>query len=226
MTAMPSAPPSTGSVPAPTSSSSTSAGIAQRAIHRRDVGDVPRERAQVRGDRLLVADVGEHRLEHRHAPSPASAGMCSPLCAISASSAAGLERHGLAAGVRAGDDQHARRRDQQHVDGDRLAVARRRGVPSSSSVRASDRRDQQRMPCAAQLEPAVGRRAPARWPGTGPAKRALAWMTSSVGGRVERPPHVERAGPERVGQRQQDAMDFRGFLLLAARPPRCSARRC
>ena len=37
----------------------------QPAVHRRDVGDVRREGAEARFDRLLVADVGEQRAEHR-----------------------------------------------------------------------------------------------------------------------------------------------------------------
>ena len=38
----------------------------QRAVHRDDVGDVPGEGAEAGRDRLLVADVGEHRAEYRH----------------------------------------------------------------------------------------------------------------------------------------------------------------
>ena len=49
-------------MPEPTSSSSTSAGVASAAVHRRDVRDVRRERAQARLDRLLVADVREHAI--------------------------------------------------------------------------------------------------------------------------------------------------------------------
>ena len=36
-------------------------------VHPDDVRDVPRERAQVGGDRLFVADVGKHRSEYRYA---------------------------------------------------------------------------------------------------------------------------------------------------------------
>ena len=40
----------------------------ERLVHRHDVGDVRRERAEALGDRLLVADVGEHAVQ---APAPA-----------------------------------------------------------------------------------------------------------------------------------------------------------
>ena len=57
----------------------------ERAVHRDDVRDVRRERAEARGDRLLVADVREDRTERRERgcrPRPESA---VPACAISAS---------------------------------------------------------------------------------------------------------------------------------------------
>ena len=99
MTAMPSAPPSTGSVPGADLVEQHERGKRQVPIHRHDVGDVRGEGAEAGRDRLLVADVGEERLEDRHARS-ASTGTCRPACAM-AKQARGLQRDGLAAGVRA-----------------------------------------------------------------------------------------------------------------------------
>ena len=46
----------------------------QPAIHRRDVGDVRRERAQARFDRLLVADIGEDAIGTPGSATPARRG--------------------------------------------------------------------------------------------------------------------------------------------------------
>ena len=93
--ATPSAPPSSGSVPAPISSSSTSAGSCEVAIHRRDVRDVPAERAQAGRDRLLVADIREDRLETR-ARRPGLGGDVQARLRHQRQEARGLQRDGLA----------------------------------------------------------------------------------------------------------------------------------
>ena len=140
----PSAPPSTGSVPAPTSSSSTSAGSARAAIHRHDVGDVRRERAQAGGDRLLVADVGEDRAEDRQPRSRRPPGSCSPACAISASSPAVFSATVLPPVFGPVITRHAVGGDQIEVDRHRLGGRGRRVAPSASRA-ARHRGDQQRM---------------------------------------------------------------------------------
>ena len=121
MIAMASAPPSTGSVPAPASSSSTSAGVSSARVHGDDVGDVAGERAQALRDRLLVADVGEYRLEHRDlrilGDGDEQAGL-----RHQRQQPRRLQRDGLAAGVRPGDHQDVHRRNQRDVDGNRLGV--------------------------------------------------------------------------------------------------------
>ena len=55
---------------------------------------------------------------------PCSAGTCSPACAISGEQSGRLQRDGLAAGVRPGDDEDAVRRRQQDVDRDRVGSTR------------------------------------------------------------------------------------------------------
>ena len=162
---MPSAPPSTGSVPAPTSSSSTSAGSASVAIHGNDVRDVRREGAQARRDRLLVADVGKERLEDRHARACVDRNVQARLRHCG-EQARGLEGDRLAAGVRAGDEEDARRWSQEDVDRDGIRELGSPGFGSGSGVVESESASrifeplgnaphQQRMPGAAQLERAV-----------------------------------------------------------------------
>ena len=106
MIAMPSAPPSIGSVPAPISSSSTRAGSdSARSIAAMLV--MCHENVL----RLAAIDCSspmsaktERKTGSR---DPAAAGTSSPACAISAQQPDRLERHRLAARVRARDDQHA-----------------------------------------------------------------------------------------------------------------------
>ena len=191
--ATPSAPPSIGSVPEPTSSSSTSAGVASAAIHRRDVGDVRRERAQARVDRLLVADVGEDRSEHRQ---PRSVGGRNPQAGLrhQREQPGGLERDGLAAGVRTGDEQAP-------SPAESILIVTGTGVL------------QQRMPRRLQLERAVGRQR--RLDAVDRLREARARLQHvELGRRLDRPLQVGRARAERVGQRQQNPPDFFGFLLL------------
>ena len=156
--------------------------------------DVRREGAQARLDRLLVADVGEQRPEHRQRAIRRPAGMRSPACAIIAQQPGGLQRDGLAAGVRPGDEQDRRRRN--HLDRHRHRVL------------------EQRVPRRLQLERAVGRQrrldavdrlGEAR---AAPAARRARWPRRSV-----RCMSAARAA-ERVGQREQDAPDLLGLLLL------------
>ena len=107
----------------------------ERAIHARDVGDVPRERAEVRRDRLLVADVGEDR---RNTGSRASAaGTNRPACAISADSPAVFSATVLPPVFGPVISSTRRRRNHQDVDGHR--ILRRRA--SRARVPIASRRD-------------------------------------------------------------------------------------
>ena len=77
---------------------------------------VRREGRQALLDALLVADVGEHLLEDRH-PRAGVGGDMQAALRHQRQQAHGLERHRLAAGVRAGDQQDAEAAAQ--LDGDR-----------------------------------------------------------------------------------------------------------
>ena len=179
MTAVPSAPPSAGSVPAPTSSSRTSAGSRQVAVHRHHVGDVGREGAEAGGDRLLVADVREHRLEDRQASNPLSTGRCSPACAIATNRPAVLSatvlppvfgpvitrtRSGAVSTMSTGTGSVRRRRSRSAV------VLQPLVAPARSSAADAGRREARS--CRRGDRPARCRRPSCE-------KRARAWMTSS-----------------------------------------------
>ena len=220
MIAIASAPPSTGSVPAPASSSRTSDGSASAVVHRHDVRDVRGERAEARRDRLLVADVGEHGPEHGNLRAARSRNQQAGL-RHQRQQSRGLQRDGLAAGVRPGDDEHADRRNQHDVHGNR--TVRMRVAGRGSRVRfvagdgvevTPDGGDQQRMTRATKLEAAIARDAPARRrrPEIENCARACS-TSSSVAASTVRCRSLA-APAEGVGQRQQDAADFFGLLLL------------
>ena len=132
-----SAAPALGSVPPPISSMSTSdvrSGVAQ------DLGisaQVLGEGRRVLRDRLLVADVGEDALESSDR-RPGGGGRCMPQYAISHEQTAHLERHGLAAHVRAADQQNSR----LCVEPQRL----RNGALVEQRVPAADDRQRRRRP--------------------------------------------------------------------------------
>ena len=87
----------------------------QLAIHPHDVGDVRGKRAQARFDRLFVANIGKHAAKDRqlrHRCRHVQAGL-----RHQGEQPRRLERDGLAAGVGTGDEQHAIRRVDHHVDG-------------------------------------------------------------------------------------------------------------
>ena len=114
--------------------------------------------------------------------------------APSAQQAGGLQRDGLAAGVRAGD--RAARSPAESI-----LIVTGTGVL------------QQRMPRRLQLERAVGReRRLDAVDRLGEARPRLQHV--ELGRRVDRPLQVGRARAERVGQREQDAADLLGLLLL------------
>ena len=190
MMATPSAPPSIGSVPDPTSSSRTSAGVDQRPIHRDDVRDMAGERAEAGLDRLLVADIGEERLKHRHPRSVSGRNPQSrlrherkqPRC---------LERDGLAARVRTGNQQDGGRR--RHLDRDRNGAC------------------EQRMPRIEELERPVARERRLD-PVNRLGKPGACLDDVEPARRLDGPLQVGVAAAERIGQRKQDAKDL--FMLL------------
>ena len=95
--------------------------------------DVRGERAEARGDRLLVADVGEDRPERREPAARLDRNQQTGL-RHERQQAERLERDGLAARVRAGDDERPRRRHDDEIRGDRRRRAASR--PSCLSVRS------------------------------------------------------------------------------------------
>ena len=116
-------------------------------------------------DRLFVADVGEDRPEDRQLRSLFRRHVQAGL-GHRREEPRGFERHGLAAGVRARDDEHARRRRQHHVHrnhdvGTGSGVSRR-----GPAVRARVRPRSSSSGCRAptQLQRAVGCSGPARRP--------------------------------------------------------------
>ena len=84
----------------------------------------------------------------------------------------------------------------------------------SRSSRADVTAHQQRMPRRVQLERAVGARCPARRRSTICENRARACMHVELGRDLDRPLAVVRPAAEGVGQREQDAADLLGLLLL------------
>ena len=232
--ATPSAPPSIGSVPAPTSSRSTNAGTTRPCIHRCDVPDVRRKGAQAGFDGLFVADVREHRAEHRQSRSlrrrHAKAGL-----RHDREQPRGLERHGLAAGVGPGNQQHSRWRQQsdchRHRSGLVATASRRRrctprcGAAGSSApmppvkIDCTDRISRGWRAASSSNEPSVV--SFGSTPSTSSEKRARACSTSrSVAAPTVRCTSSGRSA-KRIGQGQQDAVDFLDLLLLQARRCRC-----
>ena len=115
-----SAEPSVGSVPAPSSSSRTSvpgpAASTIRVIERRWPENVERRL----GDRLLVADVGEDVAQDRQARAGRGRHV-EPGLVHEREQAERPQRHGLAAGVRTGDDERRVAVAEPDVDRDHAA---------------------------------------------------------------------------------------------------------
>ena len=185
-------------------------GRCRLAIHRRDVRDVPRERAEARRNRLLVADVGEHRSEDRQRRSRVARGTCSPACAISASSPAVLSATVLppvfgpvmSSAVVGGSIMMSTGTGADRQVVDVVGVPRHhaaheqrvaRGRSSSRPSGRWPRRRRRRSPARAAPSPGARR---ARWPPRSMRARSLGALA------------------EAIGQREQDAVDLFGFLLL------------
>ena len=186
----------------------------QRAVHGDDVGDVAREGAEARRDRLLVADVGKHRSKDRHL---AAVGRRHEQARL------GQERQepgrfecdGLAAGIRPRHHQHAHRGDDEDVDRDRGLGFRRRRRSFVSPVAQMPPHggDEQRMPRGAQLEPAVARQC--RLDPVDEEREARPRLQHvELGRRIDRAVQVPGSPPQGIGERQQDPPHFLEFLLL------------
>jgi hypothetical protein len=186
-------------------------------VHRRDVGHVRREGAEVRRDRLLVADVGEHRPEHRQG-GPFGRRDVQPRLRHQGEEPGRLERHGLAAGVRPGDDEDGGGRRKDHVHRHRRLGPDRAGLALVLLVAfhlAQPRvhgRDEQGMAGGPQVQRAVGaeRRAHAA---DQPREARAGLHDIELRGGPEHPLQIERPGAERVGEREEDPPDFLGLLL-------------
>ena len=180
------------------------------ALDCHEVRHMRGERAQARRDRLLVADVRKDRPEGRER-APFVDGDEQSGLSHQREQAEGLERDGLAAGVRPGDDERARRRHQHEVgrdhDGARLAPESSDGGRGTAGIRSGCRAPRN------SIRPSVT--SAGAMPSTRPASRPLASASSrraaAPGERVELvAPHAERRG-----QRQQNAVDFLYFSRSA-----------
>ena len=129
-----------------------------RARDRDDRGDraqVARERREAARDRLLVADVGEDLREHGQ-PRRAR-GRSQPALVQRGGEPERLQRDGLAAGVRARDDERAHARERQ-VDRDGRRAARAAdGAPRRARRRRPARPGSRRCAARAVRTPARGR---------------------------------------------------------------------
>ena len=177
----------------------------QRCVHRDDVRDVRREGAQAGGDRLFVADVREHRSEHRqlrHAGGHVQAGL-----RHQREESRRLERDGLATGVWAGDQEDPRRRIDDDVDGHDVTAppassSRRRTAPISSGCRAS--RSSSRPSIAISWRDSVHDRTKARF----------RLQHVEIDRDLERGAEIGRPRAKGVGQLEQDAADLLALALL------------
>ena len=220
--AMPSAPPSTGSVPAPTSSSSTSAGSASdRSIWTMFV--MCHEKVL----RLAAIDcsspMSANTDRNTGSRDPCSAGTCSPACAISASRPAvlsatvlppvfgpvmtstvvpGISLMSTGTGPFSGAFDAPPPPSPPLADAARASARRWATAGISSGCRAASSSNAPSPASAGSTPPTMAE------------SRAFAWMTSSSVRRLDRALQIERPAPELVRQREQDAPDLLGFLLL------------
>ncbi len=126
-------------------------GQRERAIHRPDIGDVPRKRAEIGGNRLFVADIREHRAENRELGL--DRGHPQPRLSHQRGEPGGFQRHRFAARIRPRNQQHRRRRNHEQID--RNGVSTRDAAPRVQT--RDDAGNEQRMPRGSQLQPAVCR---------------------------------------------------------------------
>ncbi len=167
-------------------------GRRERSIHRHDVADVRGKRAEARVDRLLVANVRKHRAKHRQTRSIAR-GDTKARLRHQRQESGSLECDRLAAGVRTRDEQHRRRRDHLDRDGHRVL--------------------HERMTRRLELEGAIGRER--RLDSVDRIRKTRARLQHvEVGCRVDRALHVTAPRAERVGEREQNAPHFLGFLFF------------
>ena len=155
---------------------------------------------EARRDRLLVADVGKQRFEDGQLRTWRRWDV-QPRLRHRDQEAGGLQRHRFSTGVRSRDDQHTGRRAHVNVHRDRLFDV------------AADFRHQQRMTRGHQIERAVcgNHRFHSADHDREPRPRL---DDVELGRDLDRPLELFRPAAERVGQLEQDAAHFLGFLLL------------
>ena len=173
-----------------------------------DVEDLPhladerRERREVLGQALLVADHRQHLVRERH-PAPGGGGNVAPGLGHQDQEARRFERDGLAARVRAAQDQAGPIGRHPEVDRDDLARARRGAPPLG---------DQQRMPGRAEIEIAAGVHL-----GLG--------RVEPLGQRGAREDEIEGAEPlDELREGRQDVPHARRSALRARAAPRPARR--
>ena len=182
-----------------------------------------RERAQAGLDRLLVADVGEHRSEDRHARAVGRRNSQARL-RHQRQQPGGLQGDGLAAGVRARDQQDTRRRNHLDRDGNHV-ISRSAEASRSNHLRCTHPThppllDQQRVARGLELERAIDRKR--RLDGVdGFRIPRLRLHHVELGRGLDRSVDIGGPGAERVRERQQDPADLFRLLLFERRRCRC-----
>ena len=185
----------------------------QSLLHLDDVGDVARERGQAVRDGLVVADVGEHRLEDAQ-PRAGARRDVEPGLGHQDQQSRGLQGHGLAAGV-------GTRYDEGPGRGGDLDVDRHRAIDSRFLRRAiyvlagpgPDRGNEQRVPSGRQLDAGVG--CERRFDAVDEAREARASLDDvELGSGGHGAAQIEAALAQSVRQAQQDAPDLVGLVLL------------
>ena len=186
----------------------------ERPVHGGDIRHVPRKRAQVGGNRLLVADVRENRSEDWQLRAARGREMQAGL-GHQGVKPRSLQRHRLASRVGPGHDQGGGRRDQEQIDRHGLGGDFTRGFDfvGRCAEAGRDRRDEQGMPSRPQLESSVGREC--RLDTVDELRKAgLGLQHIELGRGLKRAVEVQRSFSERVGEAEQDSTNFRGFAVL------------
>ena len=212
MTAVPSAPPSAGSVPAPTSSSSTSAGSARpRSIDTTLV--MCAENVLRLAEIDCSSPMSAKRLLKTGSLVPLSAGRCSPACAIAANSPAVFSATVLppVLGPAMISTRVGGVISTSTATGS--VCVRVAGASSSASSRARTADISSGWRAAAQLERAVGR--DERLDAAGHLREARPGLDGvELGGHLERALEIVGPRAEGVGELEQDAVDLGGLLLF------------
>ena len=221
--AVASAPPSIGSVPDPSSSNSTRAGSA--SIRSIDAMLVTCQEKVLRFAAIDCSSPMSAKTDRNTGSrEPGAAGMCRPACAISASSPSVFSATVLppvfgpvmTSTLDGGASQHVDRHRFGRLLARRLALAPLVAVVAGRGrgrQPVGDGADQQRVPGGVQFDDALVRHR--RLDAADELREPRLRLDDvELGGALEGALEVEGPAAERVGQREQDPADFRGFLLL------------